>query len=265
MSWLSTCRSLRVSEGEYVTQFDMTDIEAIGLLKIDFLGLRNLTLIQDTLELLRSRAGVRLDLDSLPLDDEPTYELLRSGKTGGIFQLEGSGMTGLIRRVQPNRFEDLIALLALYRPGPLESGMTDEYVERRHGRRTVTYAHPSIREVLEGTFGLPIYQDQLMLMTQKLAGFTLAEADTLRKAMGKKKKDIMASLREKFVQGCIANGLTQELAATTFDDMEKFSRYGFNQSHSTAYAFVSYWTAYLKAHLPDALHGRAPDERPGRV
>ncbi len=241
---------LRVGEDEYVTQYDMTDVEAIGLLKIDFLGLRNLTLIQDTLELLRSRAGVRLDLDSLPLDDEPTYELLRSGKTGGIFQLEGSGMTGLIRRVQPNRFEDLIALLALYRPGPLESGMTDEYVERRHGRRTVTYAHPSIREILEDTFGLPIYQDQLMLMTQKLAGFTLAEADTLRKAMGKKKKDIMASLREKFVQGCIANGLTQELAATTFDDMEKFSRYGFNQSHSTAYAFVSYWTAYLKAHYP---------------
>ncbi len=241
---------LRVGENEFVTQYDMTDIEAIGLLKIDFLGLRNLTLIQDTLELLSSHTGVRLDLHSLPLDDDATYALLRAGKTGGIFQLEGSGMTGLIRRVQPDRFEDLIALLALYRPGPLESGMTDEYVERRHGRRTVTYAHPSIREVLEDTYGLPIYQDQLMLMTQKLAGFTLAEADTLRKAMGKKKKEIMSSLREKFIQGCVANGLTQDLAATTFDDMEKFSRYGFNQSHSTAYAFVSYWTAYLKAHYP---------------
>ncbi len=241
---------LRVGEGEFVTQFDMTDIEAIGLLKIDFLGLRNLTLIQDALELLANHADIHLHLESIPLDDAATFGLLRAGRTGGIFQLEGSGMTGLIRRVQPDRFEDLIALLALYRPGPLESGMTDEYVERRHGRRTVEYAHPSIREILEGTFGLPIYQDQLMLMTQKLAGFTLAEADTLRKAMGKKKKEIMASLREKFVQGCVANGLTQELAATTFDDMEKFSRYGFNQSHSTAYAFVSYWTAYLKAHYP---------------
>jgi DNA polymerase-3 subunit alpha len=241
---------LRVGENEFVTQFDMTDIEAIGLLKIDFLGLRNLTLIQDALGLLSKQAGVDLSLESIPLDDEPTFELLRAGKTGGIFQLEGSGMTGLIRRVQPNCFEDLIALLALYRPGPLESGMTDEYVERRHGRRTVAYAHPSIREVLEGTFGLPIYQDQLMLMAEKLAGFTLAEADTLRKAMGKKKKDIMASLREKFVRGCIDNGLTGDLATTTFDDMEKFSRYGFNKSHSTAYAFVSYWTAYLKAHYP---------------
>jgi DNA polymerase-3 subunit alpha len=241
---------LRVGEGEFVTQFDMTDVEAIGLLKIDFLGLRNLTLIEDTLALLSTHSHVDLKLESIPLDDDATFALLRAGKTGGIFQLEGAGMTGLIRRVQPNRFEDLIALLALYRPGPLESGMTDEYVERRHGRRTVTYAHPSIREVLEGTYGLPIYQDQLMLMTQKLAGFTLAEADTMRKAMGKKNKDIMASLREKFVQGCVANGLGNDLAATTFDDMEKFSRYGFNQSHSTAYAFVSYWTGYLKAHYP---------------
>ncbi len=241
---------LRVSEGEYVTQFDMVDIEAIGLLKIDFLGLRNLTMIGDTLDLIAQQEGAKLDLDALPLDDTATYELLCSGRTNGIFQLEGSGMTGLIRRVQPSRFEDLVALLALYRPGPLESGTTDEYVERRHGRRAVTYAHPSIREVLEDTFGLPIYQEQLMRMTQKLAGFSLGEADILRKAMGKKKKEIMASLREKFICGCLANGLTRELAAATFDDMEKFSRYGFNQSHSTAYAVISYWTAYLKAHYP---------------
>jgi len=241
---------LRVAENKFVTQFDMNDIEAIGLLKIDFLGLRNLTLIADALASLSAQAGVELVLDSVPLDDDATYALLREGRTDGIFQLEGSGMTGLIRRVLPNRFEDLIALLALYRPGPLESGMADEYVERRTGRRAVTYAHPSVRGILEETFGLPIYQDQLMLMTQKLAGFTLAQADTLRKAMGKKKKEIMASLREKFIEGCRANGLSQELAATTFDDMEKFSRYGFNKSHATAYAFVSYWTAYLKAHYP---------------
>jgi DNA polymerase-3 subunit alpha len=241
---------LRVSEGEYVTQYDMTDVEAIGLLKIDFLGLRNLTMIQDTLESIESRSGVKLNLEALPLDDDPTYALLRAGKTSGVFQLEGSGITGLVRRVQPDRFEDLIALLALYRPGALESGATDEYVERRHGRRAVTYAHPSVRPVLEDTFGLPIYQEQLMLMTQKLAGFSLGEADILRKAMGKKKRDIMASLREKFIQGCVGNGLTQDFAAATFEDMEKFARYGFGKSHSTAYAVVSYWTAYLKAHYP---------------
>lgn len=241
---------LRVAENEYVTQFDMTDIEAIGLLKIDFLGLRNLTMIADALASLSAQAGIEIDLESIPLDDDATFAVLREGSTDGIFQLEGSGMTGLILRVQPNRFEDLIALLALYRPGPLESGMADEYVERRSGRKAVTYAHSSIRGILEETFGLPIYQDQLMLMTQKLAGFTLAQADTLRKAMGKKKKEIMAGLREKYIDGCRAHGLSQELAATTFDDMEKFSRYGFNKSHATAYAFISYWTAYLKAHHP---------------
>ncbi len=241
---------LRVAENEYVTQFDMTDIEAIGLLKIDFLGLRNLTLITDALASLATQAGIEVNLESIPLDDDATFAVLREGNTDGIFQLEGSGMTGLILRVQPNRFEDLIALLALYRPGPLESGMADEYVERRSGRKAITYAHPSIRGILEETFGLPIYQDQLMLMTQKLAGFTLAQADTLRKAMGKKKKEIMAGLRQKFIDGCRAHGLSQELAATTFDDMEKFSRYGFNKSHATAYAFISYWTAYLKAHHP---------------
>jgi DNA polymerase-3 subunit alpha len=241
---------LRLAEDEYVTQFDMIDVEAIGLLKFDFLGLRNLTLIDETRSLLLRHDGVEIAVESLPLEDEATFALLRDGKTAGIFQLESSGMTNLIRRVEPDRFEDLIALLALYRPGPLESGMTDEYVERRHGRRAVSYPHPSLAEVLSDTYGLPIYQDQLMLMAQKLAGFTLAEADVLRKAMGKKKKEIMNSLREKFVAGCLANGLTRDLAVSTFDDMEKFSRYGFNKSHTTAYAFVSYWTAYLKAHYP---------------
>jgi len=161
---------LRIAENEFVTQYDMTDIEAIGLLKIDFLGLRNLTLITDTLASLAAHAGIELTLEAIPFDDEATFTLLREGNTEGIFQLEGSGMTGLIRRVQPDRFEDLIALLALYRPGPLESGMADEYVERRAGRRAVTYAHPNLREVLEETFGLPIYQDQVMRMAQKLAG-----------------------------------------------------------------------------------------------
>jgi len=241
---------LRLGEGEFVTQFDMGDVEAVGLLKIDFLGLRNLTLIDEARENLAKHAGVELCVDSIPLDDEATYALISEGRTSGIFQLESSGMTNLIRRVQPNRFEDLIALLALYRPGPLESGMTDDYVERRRGKTPVRYAHPSLREVLEETYGLPIYQDQLMLMVQKLAGFTLAEADILRKAMGKKIKDLMASLREKYIDGCLANGLSRDLATKTFEDMEKFSRYGFGKAHTTSYAFVSYWTAYLKANYP---------------
>ena len=241
---------LRLGEGEFVTQFDMGDVEAVGLLKIDFLGLRNLTLIDETCENLAKHAGVELCIDSIPLDDEATYALISEGRTSGIFQLESSGMTNLIRRVRPDRFEDLIALLALYRPGPLESGMTDDYVERRRGLKPVTYAHPSLREVLEETYGLPIYQDQLMLMVQRLAGFTLAEADILRKAMGKKIKDLMASLREKYIEGCLANGLSRDLATRTFEDMEKFSRYGFGKAHTTSYAFVSYWTAYLKANYP---------------
>ena len=242
---------LRLGEEEFVTQFDMVDIEAIGLLKFDFLGLRNLTLIDAACKSLKRYAGVDLDVNEIPLDDRETFGLISSGRTAGIFQLEGSGMTSLICRVQPNRLDDLIALLALYRPGPLESGMTDEYVERRRGNKEVSYPHEDLRAVLEDTYGLPIYQDQLMQMAQSLAGFTLAEADILRKAMGKKNKEMMASLREKFVAGCIERGRTEELASSTFDDMEKFSRYGFNKSHTTAYAFISYWTAYLKTHHPE--------------
>jgi len=241
---------MRLKDGEVVTQFDMGDVEAVGLLKFDFLGLRNLSLVDETCSNLRKRAGIDIDVDGIPLDDEKTFVLIQQGHTAGIFQLESSGMKGLIGRVLPNRFEDLIALLALYRPGPLESGMTDDYVARRSGRRPVTYPHPDLKEVLEDTYGLPIYQDQIMLIAQKLAGFSLAEADILRKAMGKKKKDIMDSLHEKFIAGCSANGIPQESAVPTFQDMEKFARYGFNKAHATAYAFVSYWTAYLKANHP---------------
>lgn len=241
---------MRLGEGEVVTQYDMTDVDAVGLLKFDFLGLRNLTLLDEACVSLQTRAGIDINLDDIPLDDENTFEMIRSGATAGIFQLEGSGMTSLIRRVQPDRFEDLVALLALYRPGPLESGMADDYVERRHGRQKITYPHPSLSEVLDETYGLPIYQDQVMLMAQALAGFSLAEADILRKAMGKKNKDIMASLREKFMEGCASKGISESSAVQSFSDMEKFSRYGFNKSHATAYAFISYWTAYLKANYP---------------
>ena len=241
---------LRLGEGEFVTQFDMGDVEAVGLLKFDFLGLRNLTLIDETCDALRKYADVEVCVESIPLDDAATYEMLCEGKTAGIFQLESSGMTNLIRRVQPNRFEDLIALLALYRPGPLESGMTEDYVERRNGNRPIKYPHPSLKDVLEDTYGLPIYQDQIMLMARALSGFTLAEADILRKAMGKKDKALMASLQAKFIAGCLEQGVTKRVAEQTFDDMEKFSRYGFNKSHTTSYAFISYWTAYLKAKYP---------------
>ena len=241
---------LRLGEGEFVTQFDMGDVEAVGLLKFDFLGLRNLTLIDEAREALSKYASVEICLESIPLDDAATFEMLCEGKTSGIFQLESSGMTNLIRRIQPDRFEDLIALLALYRPGPLESGMTDDYVERRNGNRPVSYPHPSLKDVLEDTYGLPIYQDQIMLMARALAGFTLAQADILRKAMGKKDKALMASLRAKFTAGCLEQGVSKQVADKALDDMEKFSRYGFNKSHTTSYAFVSYWTAYLKANYP---------------
>jgi len=241
---------LRLGEGEFVTQFDMTDVEAVGLLKFDFLGLRNLTLIDEACEGLKKYADIDICVEKIPLDDKATFQMLCEGKTSGIFQLESAGMTNLIRRIQPDRFEDLIALLALYRPGPLESGMTDDYVERRNGNRPVTYPHPSLKDVLEDTYGLPIYQDQIMLMARALAGFTLAQADILRKAMGKKDKALMASLRAKFVEGCLGLDVSKKIADEAFDDMEKFSRYGFNKSHTTAYAFISYWTAYLKANYP---------------
>jgi DNA polymerase-3 subunit alpha len=240
----------RLSDEVTVTQFDMVDVETIGLLKFDFLGLRNLTLIDETCQALRERAGIDIDIETIPFNDEKTFQMIREGETAGLFQLESSGMTALICRVQPNRFEDLVALLALYRPGPLESGMIDDYVERRNGRQAVTYPHPVLKDVLKETYGLPIYQEQVMQMAQKLAGFTLAEADILRKAMGKKDNDIMTGLRDKFLQGCAANKIPKKTALQVFNDMEKFSRYGFNKSHATAYAFVSYQTAYLKANYP---------------
>ena len=241
---------MRLTDGELVTQFDMVDLEAVGLLKFDFLGLRNLTVIDETCRAIGRNGDDPPSMADIALDDPKTYELIRAGRTAGVFQLEGAGMTSLIRRVKPNRFEDLIALLALYRPGPLDSGMTEEYVRRRTGEAEVRYPHDSLRSILEETYGLPIYQDQQMLVAQRLGGFTLAEADTLRKAMGKKDKAIMGSLRERFLKGCAKTGLSASAAAQLFEDMEKFSRYGFTKSHTTAYAFVSYWTAYLKANHP---------------
>ncbi|NOX44520.1 MAG: DNA polymerase III subunit alpha [Caldiserica bacterium] len=241
---------LHLSDGEFVTQFDMHDLEALGLLKMDFLGLRNLTILYDTRRLIAERTGEEIDLGAIPLDDEATYALIREGRTNGVFQLESAGMKALVRRLAPTEFRELIAILALYRPGPLESGMVDDYIERKHGRQPVTYPHPSLEEILRETYGLPIYQDQVMLMAQKLAGFSLAEADILRKAMGKKKPEVMAEMREKFVEGCIRNGLSPEEAEKLFADIEKFSSYAFAKAHAAAYAHITYWTAYFKAHYP---------------
>ncbi len=241
---------LRLPDDQFVTQFDMHDLEALGLLKMDFLGLRNLTILSDVQKLLRERRGLDIRLEEIPLDDPATYELIRSGATTGVFQLESAGMRALIRRLAPTEFRDLIAVLALYRPGPLESGMVDDYIERKHGRQPVTYPHERVRDILEETYGLPIYQDQVMLMAQRLAGFTLAEADHLRKAMGKKKPEVMAEMRARFVAGCVQNGIPQAEAEAIFADIEKFASYAFAKAHAAAYAFITYWTAYFKAHFP---------------
>jgi DNA polymerase-3 subunit alpha len=241
---------LRLSDGSIRTQYNMKDLEAIGLLKIDFLGLRNLTVIADTLQSLRQSEGIELDLHQIPLDDPKVYELLRKGRTTGVFQLEGAGIRSLVERLEPGEFRDIIALIALNRPGPLESGMANDYIERKHGRQKVKYPHPELEDVLQETYGLPIYQDQLLLMARKLAGFSLAEADLLRMAIGKKKKDVMEKMRRRFIEGCLRNQIPQPKATEIFDDIEKFARYGFVKAHSTAYALITYWTAYLKANYP---------------
>ncbi len=241
---------LRLTDGEYVTQLDMHDLEALGLLKMDFLGLRNLTLLDDVRRLVTDREGSAPELEEIPLNDEPTFQLIREADTTGVFQLESAGIRALVRRLEPSEFRDLIAILALYRPGPLESGMVEDYIERKHGRQAPSPPHPSVEEILEETHGLPIYQDQIMLMAQRVAGFSLAEADKLRKAMGKKKPQVMAEMEARFLQGCASNGISEAEAKQLFGHIEKFAGYGFVKGHAAAYAFVTYWTAYFKAHYP---------------
>ncbi len=241
---------LRISDGSVRTQYNMKDLETIGLLKIDFLGLRNLTAIDDTIKSVKRLTGEEIDLNKIPLDDPDVYAMLQQGRTTGVFQLEGSGVTALLTKLEPTEFRDLIAILALYRPGPLESGMANDYIERKHGRQPVVYPHPDLERVLQETYGLPIYQDQLLLMARTLAGFSLAEADILRVAVGKKKRDVMEKMRTRFVEGCVRNGIARDRAEELFADIEKFARYGFVKAHSTAYALISYWTAYLKAKYP---------------
>jgi len=246
------------SGGNVVTQFDKDDVEAAGLVKFDFLGLRTLTVIDwavATINRIREKSGEPpLDIGALPMDDAKTFALLKACSTTAVFQLESRGMKDLVRRLQPDRFEDIVALVALFRPGPLQSGMVDDFIDRKHGRSSgpIDYLHPSLQPVLEPTYGVILYQEQVMQIAQVLAGYTLGGADLLRRAMGKKKPEEMAKQRSVFVDGAVARGVDPQQAAHIFDLMEKFAGYGFNKSHSAAYALLSYQTGYLKAHYPAA-------------
>ena len=235
---------------EIVTQWSMKEIERVGLLKMDFLGLSTLTLIYDAIAEIERTLGVRLDIDAIPLDDPKTYQIFQEGQTYGVFQFESSGMRDILRKAKPERLDDLIALNALYRPGPLRSGMVDDFIARKQGRTEVKYELPELEPVLNDTYGVIAYQEQVMRISNVVAGFSLGEADLLRKAMGKKKADVMAAMRAKFVEGAKRSGHQEKKAAHLFDLMEHFAGYGFNKSHSTAYAYLAYQTAYLKANYP---------------
>lgn len=237
-----------------VTQFDKDDVEAIGLVKFDFLGLRTLTIIDRALIAVNEKRAAKgeaaITLDSIPVDDEKTFDLLKACATTAVFQLESRGMKDLIQRLQPDCFDDVVALVALFRPGPLQSGMVDDFIDRKHGRQKVDYMHPSLEPVLKSTYGVILYQEQVMQAAQVLSGYTLGGADLLRRAMGKKKPEEMAKQRNIFVDGAEKNGCDRKLATHIFDLIEKFAGYGFNKSHSVAYALIAYQTAYLKAHYP---------------
>ena len=240
----------KTNRDEIVTQFDMNGLEKLGLLKMDFLGLTTLTLIQDALRLIQKRHGVEVVPEDLPLDDKTTYEIFAKGFTSGVFQFESSGMRDILRRYQPSRIEDLTALNALYRPGPIQGGMIDDFIERKWGRRAVQYDLPELKELLEETYGVILYQEQVMQISNRLAGYSLGEADVLRRAMGKKKAEEMARQREHFIKGALERGFPQRKIEKIFDLMEQFAGYGFNKSHSAAYAYLAFVTGYLKAHYP---------------
>ena len=240
----------RGQQNEVVTQYAMKDVEKIGLIKFDFLGLKTLTMIADVIKRVNRSQTENLEIRKIPLDDRATYDLLCSGDTSGVFQLEGSGMRDLVVRLLPARFEDIVALLALYRPGPLKSGMVDDFIKRRHGKVPIAYEVPELKDILEETYGVIVYQEQVMKIASKLASFSLADADILRRAMGKKKADEMAMQKKNFLEGAQKNKIPAKKAERLFDLMAKFAEYGFNKSHSAAYALIAYQTAYLKAHYP---------------
>ena len=240
----------KTNRDEITTQYDMTALERIGLLKMDFLGLTTLTVLQDAVRMVQQNRGINIDIDALALDDPDTYKLFARGDTTAIFQFESHGMRDILRRYQPTRIEDLTALNALYRPGPIQGGMIDDFINRKHGKTKVSYELPQLKDILEETYGVILYQEQVMQIANRLASFSLGEADILRRAMGKKKKEEMAAQRAKFMDGCARNKIPEKKAERIFNLMEEFAGYGFNKSHSCAYALLAYQTAYMKTHYP---------------
>ncbi len=242
----------RNNDGQVITQYFMEDVESMGLLKMDFLGLKNLTMIDKTLALVEQSTGTRVDPDRLPLDDPATYSLLARGDLEGIFQLESSGMRQIVRDLKPSSLEDISSILALYRPGPLDAGLIPKFINRKHGREAIEVVHAALKPILSETYGIMVYQEQIMKIAQDLAGYSLGEADLLRRAMGKKKKSEMEKHQSLFVQGATDRGVEPQVAETLFEQMVLFAEYCFNKSHSTAYGAVTFQTAYLKAHYPVA-------------
>ena len=240
----------REGDSDIVTQYKMEDIQKIGLLKMDFLGLRTLSLIDKTLFLVKKTQGIEIDINSIKNDDKKTFEMLSEGDCPGVFQLESSGMRELVISMKPDKFEDLIAILALYRPGPLQSGMVSDFVDNKNGKKEITYLHPRLKPILESTYGIILYQEQVMGIASELAGFSMSEADILRSAISKKKRKLLARQKTKFIEGAKNNNITEEIATTIFELVNHFAEYGFNKSHSAAYAMISYQTAYLKANYP---------------
>ena len=240
----------KTGDDQVTTGYPMNALERIGLLKMDFLGLRTLTLIQETVKIIKRTRGIDVDIKDLPSDDEKTYQMLSGAESVGVFQVESRGMRDLLKKLKPARFEDLIALLALYRPGPIGSGMVDDFIKRKHGHSKARYDHPLLEGILKDTHGIILYQEQVMQIVNKLAGFSLSHADLLRRAISKKNPEVIQQQRKAFVEGCLKNNVNKQIADKVFNLIEYFSNYGFNKSHSAAYALISYRTAYLKAHFP---------------
>lgn len=241
----------KMSDGIITTQYEKQQVEDCGLLKMDILGLRTLSVIDGALENIKETYGLEINIDEIPLDDQPTYEMLGRGESICVFQLESEGMRNILKKLQPERLEDIIAMVAIYRPGPLGSGMVDIFISNKHGKTEIQYMHPLLEDILKETYGVILYQEQVMQISSTLAGFTLGQSDMLRRAMGKKKPEIIAKERSHFVEGCVNNNIPKKTAGEIFDLMEYFAGYGFNKSHSAAYAVVSYQTAWLKCNYPE--------------
>jgi len=236
------------SDRSIVSQYSLHPVEDLGLLKVDFLGLKNLTIIESAIKIIKNTRGLDISIEKIPLDDQKTFELFQAGETTGVFQFESSGMKRCLKELKPTEFEDIIAMVALYRPGPME--WIPDFVARKHGLKKEAYLHPKLQPILKNTYGVAIYQEQVMQIARDLAGFSPGEADVLRKAMGKKIVDLLAEQKEKFIEGCVKNAIPQELAEKIFSFIEPFAGYGFNRSHAACYALIGYQTAYLKAHWP---------------